>query len=120
MKNVIDLKKSRYYSEGKSEEVWERKRGAVWRKIAENAGRLPFTRDLVALYRFMGSPEVPRSKKALAAAGLLYFLAPFDTVTDFLPLVGYLDDAGVIAMVVAYLWKDIDKFRTPAGEKPEG
>lgn len=119
MKDVIELKKSKYYREGQSEEVWERRSAAVWRKIVRTGSRLPFVEDLIALYRFMGAREVPWTKKALAAAGLLYFLAPMDAVVDYLPIVGYLDDAGVIAMVIAYLQSELKPFRGASGEASE-
>src|SRR5690606_3329176 len=41
---------------------------------------------------------------------LLYFLAPVDAVPDFLPLVGYLDDAAVIAYVLRAIRKDVQRF----------
>ncbi|MCA9771460.1 MAG: DUF1232 domain-containing protein [Myxococcales bacterium] len=119
MKDVIELKKSKYYREGQSEEVWERRSAAVWRKIVGTGSRLPFVQDLIALYRFMGARDVPWPKKALAAAGLLYFLAPLDAVADFVPFFGYLDDAGVIAMVIAYLQSELKPFREDAGSSED-
>ncbi len=47
---------------------------------------------------------------AVAAAALLYFLNPFDAVPDFLPAVGLLDDASLIALVVASLRGEVQRF----------
>lgn len=47
---------------------------------------------------------------AVAAGALLYFLNPFDAIPDFLPAVGFLDDASMIALVVASLRGEVQKF----------
>ncbi len=37
----------------------------------------------------------------LILGGLAYFVLPFDGIPDFLPLMGFTDDAAVIAAVIA-------------------
>ena len=39
-----------------------------------------------------------------------YAINPFDLIPDFIPVVGYLDDATVIAFVVESIRRDLDKF----------
>jgi uncharacterized membrane protein YkvA (DUF1232 family) len=46
-------------------------------------------------------PAISARHKLLAAAGLLYLLAPMDAISDFIPGLGYLDDAAVLAALVA-------------------
>jgi uncharacterized membrane protein YkvA (DUF1232 family) len=53
---------------------------------------------------------VPWRTLLFALAGILYFLDPLDLIPDPIPLVGYLDDAGVLALVVKAIHKDIDRF----------
>jgi len=53
---------------------------------------------------------VPWRTLLFAIAGILYFLDPLDLIPDPIPLVGYLDDAGVLALVVKAIQKDIDRF----------
>ena len=62
------------------------------------AGFLP---DCVVLFRrLLGDPRVSRGRK-LAVAGLVGYLAfPFDLVPDFIPVVGLLDDALLVALVL--------------------
>lgn len=76
-------------------------------KLAKINKRLSLVADAMALFRFMSDPEVHWGKKALALAALLYFIIPFDSIPDFAPFVGYLDDIGVIALVVGYLGKQL-------------
>lgn len=44
--------------------------------------------------------DVPRSAKLVLAAVALYLASPLDIVPDFIPLVGYLDDLLLAAVVV--------------------
>jgi uncharacterized membrane protein YkvA (DUF1232 family) len=54
--------------------------------------------------RLLREPAVPWIVKSLALLPLLYAVVPFDLLPDFLPLLGQLDDLGVlIAIVEAFL-----------------
>ena len=44
------------------------------------------------------SPQIPYYAVALLAAGVIYFVDEVDAVPDFLPRIGKLDDAAVMAM----------------------
>lgn len=56
---------------------------------------------------------------AILIGAILYFLNPFDAIPDAIPVVGYLDDAGVIAWVVKTLKDEIEKFRTWESKRTE-
>lgn len=51
--------------------------------------------------------------KALVAAvtALLYFVIPLDAIPDAIPLIGYLDDAAVVAFVMRLLRVEVGQFR---------
>jgi uncharacterized membrane protein YkvA (DUF1232 family) len=49
--------------------------------------------------------------KALLISGLLYFLLPTDLTPDFIPLIGYIDDAAVLTAIFKSLATDIKKYR---------
>ncbi len=55
---------------------------------------------VVLLRRLIADPAVPRTDKALMAATVGYLLMPIDLIPDFLPVVGQLDDAIVVALVL--------------------
>jgi len=60
-----------------------------------------FVPDCVVLFRrLLADPRVARSRKLLLAPLLLYLLIPFDLVPDFIPVVGALDDAIVVAVAI--------------------
>mgnify|MGYP003123889751 CR=1 FL=1 len=50
-------------------------------------------RDVVALYLAARDPRVPRLAKVVAACVVAYALSPIDLIPDFIPVLGYLDDA---------------------------
>ena len=58
---------------------------------------------LLTGYYALRDPDVPLGAKAGFAAVLLYFLNPFDLIPDLTPVIGLLDDAGVLAGAWMYL-----------------
>jgi uncharacterized membrane protein YkvA (DUF1232 family) len=44
-------------------------------------------------------------------AGLLYFVSPLDAVPDFLPFLGFIDDAAVLGFILRSMEKDVGSFR---------
>jgi len=44
-------------------------------------------------------------------AAVLYFVMPFDAIPDFIPLIGYLDDAVVVAYVMRLVHDEVEAFR---------
>jgi uncharacterized membrane protein YkvA (DUF1232 family) len=62
-----------------------------------------FIPDCAVLFkRLLRDGRVPRRVKAALALLLLYLLMPLDLVPDFIPVAGQLDDAILVAAVLAY------------------
>lgn len=79
-------------------------------KIASLNRKLRFVTDAIALFRYMTDPDVHWSKKAVVVAALLYFIIPVDAIPDVAPIVGYLDDAGVLTAAVKFLGKQLKAY----------
>jgi uncharacterized membrane protein YkvA (DUF1232 family) len=63
-----------------------------------------FVPDCVVLVgRLLRDPRVPRRRKLLLALTAGYLALPFDLVPDFIPLIGQLDDAIILAFVLRHL-----------------
>lgn len=72
-------------------------RRGFWRKARRVAAGLPFAEDLVAAYYCALDRDTPLRVKAALLAALAYFVLPFDVVPDVMPVLGFTDDAAVLA-----------------------
>ncbi|WP_210432962.1 YkvA family protein [Carboxydothermus ferrireducens] len=43
--------------------------------------------------------------------GLIYFVSPVDTLLDFIPLAGYVDDAFVLGLIFNQVKSEIEKYQ---------
>ncbi len=55
--------------------------------------------------------EVPWKTVVAAVAAIVYFVNPLDLISDFIPIVGYIDDVTIIALTVKMIEADLDQFR---------
>lgn len=85
-------------------------RAGFWRKIASGASRIPFAEDATAAYYCALDTRTPTRVRALLFGALAYFLLPADAVPDILPVLGFTDDAAVLATALNLLASHI----TPA------
>ena len=58
-------------------------------------------RDVHALYLAARDPRTPWYAKALALAIAAYALSPIDLIPDFIPVLGYLDEAILLPLAIA-------------------
>ena len=65
-------------------------------------------------------PVVPWRTIVLSLAAIIYFVNPLDLIPDLLPVVGFLDDAGVLAFVLQSIRKDLDRFLDWEKTNPAG
>ena len=60
--------------------------------------------DCAVLFkRLLRDPRVPRRAKLALALVIPYLAMPFDLIPDFIPVVGQLDDALLVALAIAYV-----------------
>jgi len=70
---------------------------SFWRKLRGLASRLPFAEDLIAAHYCAFDRRTPLHVKAALLGALAYFVLPADIIPDVLPVIGYTDDAAVLA-----------------------
>ena len=55
--------------------------------------------------------EIPWKSISLILAGLIYFVNPLDLVSDFIPVIGYVDDLTVVLWVFKSVEEDVNRFQ---------
>jgi len=71
-----------------------------WDKLKRVAGKIPFAEDLVAAFLCATDPSTPSRVKLILLGAIAYFVFPTDAVADLLPLIGFADDAAVLAAAI--------------------
>jgi uncharacterized membrane protein YkvA (DUF1232 family) len=69
-------------------------------KMRRVAARLPFAEELLAAYYCAFDGTTPRHVKVGLLGAIAYFVLPFDFVPDMLPLLGFTDDAAILATAI--------------------
>jgi uncharacterized membrane protein YkvA (DUF1232 family) len=64
---------------------------------------MTFRRELGTLWRAFLGPETPLHLKALMLLVPLYLLSPIDLLPDVIPILGFLDDAIIIPLLVSWI-----------------
>lgn len=62
---------------------------------------------LAQLSRYFRDPEVPGWRKFLLLGAALYVVMPLDLIPDVVPILGWLDDVGVVGAAVMLLRRDV-------------
>ena len=85
-------------------------RRRFWVKLKRVVARLPFAEDLLAAYYCAFDKETPRHVQGALLGAIAYFILPFDFIPDMLPVLGFTDDAAVLAtairLVAAHITED--------------
>lgn len=77
---------------------------ALLRKVGR---RIPFAEDALSAWYCATDPTTDRKVKLVLIGALAYFVMPADLMPDLLPLIGFSDDAAVIAAAVAAVTRSI-------------
>jgi uncharacterized membrane protein YkvA (DUF1232 family) len=75
-------------------------RRRFWTKLKQVVAKLPFAEDLLAAYYCAFDKQTPRHVQASLLGAIAYFILPFDFVPDMLPVLGFTDDAAILATAI--------------------
>ena len=75
-------------------------RRRFWSKFRRVVAQLPFAEDLLAAYYCAFDRQTPRHVQATLLGAIAYFILPFDVIPDMLPVLGFTDDAAVLATAI--------------------
>ena len=85
----------------------QRVRRGFWPKMRRVAAKIPFAADLMSVWFCARDPATPAGAKGLMLAALAYFVVPADAIPDVLTVVGFTDDAAVIAALMAVMGRHV-------------
>ena len=74
-------------------------------RLKERAEKLKT--DIPALFLALKDSRTPLAAKVFAGITVIYALSPIDLIPDFIPVLGYLDDAILLPLLVALTLKFI-------------
>lgn len=95
----------------------ERVRRNFWLKLKRVATKLPFAEELLAAYYCAFDRETPRHVQVALLGAIAYFVLPFDFVPDMLPVLGFTDDAAVLATTIRMVASHITPEHREAARK---
>ena len=75
-------------------------RRRFWIKLKQVVAKLPFAEDLLAAYYCAFDRQTPRHVQAALLGAIAYFILPFDFMPDMLPVLGFTDDAAMLATAI--------------------
>ncbi|GEC16855.1 hypothetical protein NWI01_27470 [Nitrobacter winogradskyi] len=75
-------------------------RRRFWGKLKRVVAHVPFAEDLLAAYYCAFDKQTPRHVQASLLGAIAYFIIPLDFVPDMLPVLGFTDDAAVLATAI--------------------
>jgi uncharacterized membrane protein YkvA (DUF1232 family) len=53
---------------------------------------------------------MPAERLLIVIAAIIYFVSPFDVIPDWIPVLGHIDDAFVVALALKSVRTDLDTF----------
>jgi uncharacterized membrane protein YkvA (DUF1232 family) len=75
-------------------------RRRFWIKFKKVVAKLPFAEELLAAYYCAFDKQTPRHVQGALLGAIAYFVLPFDFVPDMLPVLGFTDDAAILATAI--------------------
>jgi uncharacterized membrane protein YkvA (DUF1232 family) len=75
-------------------------KASFWDKVKGVVAKIPFAESAIAAYYCALDPATPTRVKLTLMGALAYFILPIDVVPDILPLIGFGDDAAVLALAI--------------------
>lgn len=90
----------------------------LWRMIGRLWTDLPLLFRLLNAWKDGSYRGLSVRTLALLAAALLYVLSPVDVMPDFVPGIGLIDDAAVLAFLLHSMAQDLAAFRVWEKNRP--
>lgn len=86
-------------------------------KIVSNDTLHKYLNDVKLYFKMLGDiftgkyKKVPVGTIAAIVGTLIYVLSPVDLIPDFIPVIGYLDDAAILAACLNFTRFDVEEYK---------
>lgn len=93
------------------------KQDEIERKFSSKGPLKKFFGDVTVLFSMVRDywnkeyRETPWTTIAAAVAALAYVLSPIDLIPDIIPVIGYIDDAAVVALCLKAISADLEQYK---------
>lgn len=118
LEDIINLGGSKIASGGVEGDVTQAEE-KFYKQIIKEADIINNLPTLISMAKDYISHEytaIPAKTIAAVCGAIAYFVSPIDLLPDWLPM-GYIDDAGVVALVVTAFNSDINAYKTWRAER---
>jgi uncharacterized membrane protein YkvA (DUF1232 family) len=62
-------------------------------------------------FRYVRDPRVPLWRRLAGLFAVIYFVVPVDVLPDFLPILGWLDDVGVLSAAAFFMVREVQRYQ---------
>ncbi|MGQ0508025.1 MAG: YkvA family protein [Myxococcaceae bacterium] len=69
--------------------------------------------------RYMRDPSVSIYRRLAGVWAVLYTVSPLDAVPDWVPLIGWLDDLGVVSVIAWFMMKEVQNHAAKLDAPPK-
>ncbi|HZI02667.1 MAG TPA: DUF1232 domain-containing protein [Archangium sp.] len=69
-------------------------------------------------FRYVRDPRVSKWRRFAGLFAVLYFVMPLDALPDVVPILGWLDDVGVLSAAALFMVREVQRYqpeREPSG-----
>ncbi|MBQ6402163.1 MAG: DUF1232 domain-containing protein [Firmicutes bacterium] len=80
-------------------------------KVGGELSNIAVLLSMIRAYALKQYTQVPLGTIVFGIAGIIYVVNPFDLIPDAIPVVGVLDDAAVLGLVLNALHSDLQDYR---------
>lgn len=80
-------------------------------KIGKKLSSIPVFIELIIDYKHKEYTDIPVGTIIALLAAIICFVVPFDAIPDFVPIIGYVDDAAVVALCYTMFSSDIEEYK---------
>ena len=79
--------------------------------VGDKLATVPILASLLRSYVKKEYQDIPTGSLLAIISALLYFVSPIDLIPDSIPLLGYTDDAAVVAVCWKLVWSDAEDYK---------